>query len=495
MLKNIIANLFGKFWSLLSNFLFIPLYIKFLGFESYSIISFTLMISGIMAILDGGLTATLSREFARKDIQTSDKIKIFRSLETCYLVLVFLCIAIIFLLSDVIANNWITLKGFDSLQISFFLKIISFEIGFQLLFRFYLGGMLGMEKQVEANFYQIGWGVARNALVLIPLIYYPELDFYFIWQTISTILFTFLIKISLQRKLKEKLLFFSLEINNEVLRKVGKFAGGMMLIALISALNTQLDKITISKVLSLENLGYYTLAISLAQILIVVVNPITTALLPRLTAHYSNKEADKAKDLFSLSSKLISIIIFSIMVTMAFFAKDLVWIWTGNLDLAENIYKILPIVLLSYGMMAIAVLPYNIAIANGSTKINNILGVCSLFITLPGYMIFTTKYGALGAAYVFCIVQTLTTIIYLYFINKNYLKLSFLKDIMLKRFFMPLILITILGFILSEIPNIFYENRFLDLIWFIFCLLTTLTITLLVFISKTDFKNLIPNKI
>lgn len=50
--KNIFANLIGKFWSLLSGFLFIPLYIKYLGFESYSVISFTLMIAGIMAILD-----------------------------------------------------------------------------------------------------------------------------------------------------------------------------------------------------------------------------------------------------------------------------------------------------------------------------------------------------------------------------------------------------------------------------------------------------------
>ena len=55
MKKNIIANVIGKFWSILSGFLFIPLYIKFLGFESYSIISFTLIIAGIMAVFDAGL--------------------------------------------------------------------------------------------------------------------------------------------------------------------------------------------------------------------------------------------------------------------------------------------------------------------------------------------------------------------------------------------------------------------------------------------------------
>ena len=72
MIKNIIANFIGKFWSILSGFLFIPLYINYLGFESYSIISFGLVISGLMAIMDAGLTATLSRELARKDNSHED---------------------------------------------------------------------------------------------------------------------------------------------------------------------------------------------------------------------------------------------------------------------------------------------------------------------------------------------------------------------------------------------------------------------------------------
>jgi hypothetical protein len=41
------------------------LYIHYLGFESFSIISFTLVIAGLMTVLDA-LTATLSREFAEK---------------------------------------------------------------------------------------------------------------------------------------------------------------------------------------------------------------------------------------------------------------------------------------------------------------------------------------------------------------------------------------------------------------------------------------------
>ena len=49
MYRNIVANIVGRCWSILSNFLFVPLYIQFLGIESYSIISLTLVIAGLMA--------------------------------------------------------------------------------------------------------------------------------------------------------------------------------------------------------------------------------------------------------------------------------------------------------------------------------------------------------------------------------------------------------------------------------------------------------------
>lgn len=494
MKKNIIANLVGRFWSILSAFLFIPFYIKLLGFESYSVISFTLMITGIMAILDGGLTATLSREFARKDTSHEDKRKIYATLETCYYIIVLLCIIIILFLAPFIANHWMQVKGFSAQQISFFLKILSFEIGFQFLFRFYMGGLLGLEKQVEANLYQVGWGIVRNALVLLPIYFYPSLDVFFLWQAISSIIFTIFIKLSLQKKIGERLGSIALRIDKKVLNNVGKFAGGMLLIAFVSALNTQLDKISISKLLSIDNLGYYTLAVSLSQGLIILVNPLATALLPRFTAYYSKDEKKEASVLFENSSLIISIFILTIMVVMSFFAKDLLWIWTGNNEIAEKAYQIVPIVLFSYGMMSLAVLPYNIAIANGNTKINNVLGIISLIITIPGYFMFTKKYGMLGAASVFCFVQTFITFIYYFYVNKHFINLSFFKDILLKRFLFPLALTTVVVFCLSSIPNIFYANRFLNLMWIGGCFFIVLTICLLTFIPIKQLKSYLPSK-
>jgi len=124
--KNILFNLIGKFWSIFSIFIFIPIYIKYLGFESYSLISFTLIIAGFLAFLDGGLTATLSREFARKDNSLNKKKQIFKTIESSYLLIISLCIIIVFGLSDFISNSWLKLDNLNSNDVSYFIKIISF---------------------------------------------------------------------------------------------------------------------------------------------------------------------------------------------------------------------------------------------------------------------------------------------------------------------------------------------------------------------------------
>jgi O-antigen/teichoic acid export membrane protein len=84
-------------------------------------------------------------------------------------------------------------------------------------------------------------------------------------------------------------------------------------------------------------------------------------------------------------------------------------------------------------MLSLQILSYNIAIANGYTKLNNIIGLISVFITIPGYIVATKQYGSIGAALAFAIIQTTITIVYLYFINKRYLNYRIVKDVYIKQ--------------------------------------------------------------
>lgn len=485
--KNIIANFVSRFWSVLSNFLFVPLYIKFLGFESYSLISFTLVIAGVMSILDAGLTATLSREFAIKSTSNLEKSKTLSTLEACYLLLALLIIVIVFLFADKVAGNWLKLEHISHDQVLFYLKVIGVGVAFQLLANFYIGGLLGLEKQVEANIYQMIWGIVRNGLVIIPLFIYHSLSIFFIWQTVSTILLVIVLRISLAKKLNDKLSKLKFpKIEKDILKRVSKFAGGMLLISIVTGVNTQMDKIAISKLLAIDQLGYYTLAISLAQGMVILVNPVATAILPRFTALYSENKLLEVEALFHKTFMLTSILVFSVAANLCLNAKDILYIWTGNMNLANNAYIYTPLLTIGMTMLSIVVLPYNIAIANGYTKLNNYLGVISLVVTIPGYWISTSHFGALGAAITWCTVQTVVTLIFLHLINRRYFSTRSTIQIFFNEIFKPVAIALLIAFLFTRMTML-KDHRILQLLWIGVSTVSCLGINLLLLIGKSEF--------
>ena len=444
-----------------------------------------------MAILDAGLTATLSREFARVDNQIEEKIQIFKTLETLYFILIGFSIFLVFALSDTLANHWLIIKTYNPSQVSYFIRIISFDIGFQLLLRFYLGGLLGLEEQIKGNIYQIGWGILRNGLVVLAIMFFSSLEIFFFWQTISTVVFALMLKLSLNKSLGIQYKFnITLKIEKSVFKRIWRFAGGMLLISIVASLNTQMDKLAISKLLPIEYLGYYTLAVSLSMSIIVLVNPISIALLPRFTALYSAGKKDEASILFQKINLFVAILVFSAFSIIAIFAKELIWVWTGKIELAERAHVYVPFIAMSAAMLSLTTIPYNIAIANGYTKLNNLLGLISLIITLPGYWIATKHYGAIGAASVFCIVQTVATLVYIYFINVKFLQGNKLDTLYIKQLLLPMLISLSIAYLFSFIPDSISTNRIFLLIWIGLASFTTLTFSILSLFPKSDIKKI-----
>ena len=63
-IANTIANMASKIWSMVSIYIFVPLYIKYLGEEAYGLISFFTTMQMALNLLGLGLSSTLRREFA-----------------------------------------------------------------------------------------------------------------------------------------------------------------------------------------------------------------------------------------------------------------------------------------------------------------------------------------------------------------------------------------------------------------------------------------------
>ena len=85
--KNIAANFAGSAVQAVMGFAFVPLYIKFLGIESWGLIGVFSMLQAVLSLLDLGLSNTLNREMARLSALPNTTLEmrdLVRTLEVIY---------------------------------------------------------------------------------------------------------------------------------------------------------------------------------------------------------------------------------------------------------------------------------------------------------------------------------------------------------------------------------------------------------------------------
>ena len=95
---------------------------------------------------------------------------------------------------------------------------------------------------------------------------------------------------------------------------------------------------------------------------------------------------------------------------------------------------------------------------------NNILGILSLTVTLPGYWLVTNIYGAVGTALVWGIIQTLIFPIYLSLIHRKYFSTVKNMIFLTKMILFPFLISYCVTEIFSLI-SLNLTNRWLMLLW------------------------------
>lgn len=475
--KNIFANYVGKIWGFISIFIFIRIYIEILGIQSYAIINFYSVILGMFAFADAGLTATLNRELA-KEISIQDKCNLVYTAEKIYLGICVFVIVLIYLLSDYIAENFLITDTFSRNQISYFIKIIGVGIGLQLFSTLYEGGLMGLQKQVLSNKIKIIWSLFRSGIVILPLLYIPTLEVYFIWQILCNIILLLVFKRYVSNELNtlEKPIF-----SKELLMNIWKYALGMMGIAFISAINIQIDKLVTSKYLDLKSFGYYSLATTIAQIPLLVSTPIIVAVFPMLSMLVSINEYDKKKEYFHRYSFIITVITAPIAVCIFLYAMPLIVLWTGNLEIANQINMAVKILIIGGFFLCLQLMPYYVGLANGHTKTNIIIGIAGLFIVIPLIIFCVKKYGMIGATLPWLLINFISFLVVSIFILKKFLPNEFMKWIfqdVIKPILVTIILAALINlstkylvgkywflfdmgfiFLTSLVVNIFFYNK------------------------------------
>lgn len=427
--KNIIANIIGRAWGFISVYLFVPLYLKFLGIEAYGLVGFYSTLLGVLAFADMGFTATLNREMARLSVledSAEDMRDLLRTYEATYSVISILLSLLIWVLAPFIAEYWLQSKLLPIHEITVAIQLMGIAIALQLPSGLYIGGLMGLQRQVHANYLQILWGIVRGlGAVLVLWLFSQTIYTFALWQLISNVIYCFLSRKVLWRALSFDSGLAQPQFKWQVFRSTWRYAASMTGMSAVAIILTQADKLVVSKLLPLEVLGYYTLAGSLAMIPITLASPIATAVFPRFTGLIVIKDSIGLTQLYHRTSEMVAIAIIPAGLTLVVFASDFIFIWTGSTITAQRAGLVASLLLGGQLMQAITVVPYYLALAHGNVRLNLLIGVISIVMITPLLFYLIKIYGVEGAGFSWFIVNICTLLPYMYFLHSRFLPNEF----------------------------------------------------------------------
>jgi O-antigen/teichoic acid export membrane protein len=397
--RNILANYVGAGWSALMLVVFVPLYIRWLGIEAYGLIGVFALLQGCLSLLDLGLAPALSREFAQAP-DSDNRMRWHDLLRSAEMTVTGMAVVVwlgFLACANWLAAHWLKRQGLDLAETTYAFMLMGGVVGARIIENVYRSVLVGRQRQVTLNLVAAVVATLRGAgAALVVCAISPTVTAYFLWQLavslLSLGLFSFGVRSVLPRATRTPR--FSLP----ALRSIARFASGAMGIAVLSVLLTHLDKIFLSRLLSLEAFGMYSFAVVVAQTPLGLVGPIVQASFPRFAQLDAQQRNAELVALYHASAQLVTALLGAATIVLVVFGETLLYLWTHDAALAARTYPVVATLAVGSFLNGLMTVPYYLQMASGWTALSLRANLISLLMVLPALYLIVPVYGAIGAA-------------------------------------------------------------------------------------------------
>jgi O-antigen/teichoic acid export membrane protein len=398
---NFFANLAGSGWTALVGLACTPLYIRFMGMEAYGLIGFYFMLQGVIQILDLGLSPTMNREMARYSVlpgKAGEARDFVRTLEIGYWAIGILIGCVVWFSAPYIASHWIKAGNLSPSEVRRAVTIMGALIALQWPLTFYQGGLLGLQRQVLHNGITIATSTLSGGGALLVLwLVSPTVSAFFTWQIAVSLLQAGVTTFALWRCLPGS--GHAARFDLGITRNIRGFAAGMSGITLTALILTQLDKVILSKMLTLEIFGYYVLAGMVGNGLSgLLITPMFNTIFPRFSVLVAARDENSLLEMYHGSTQVMAVMILPAAVVITFFSWEIMHLWTGSPVIANNTASIVSILVSGTALNGLMNLPYALQLSHGWTRIGLAINTFFILTLVPAVILMTRHYGAAGAA-------------------------------------------------------------------------------------------------
>ncbi|MBQ0798496.1 MAG: oligosaccharide flippase family protein [Porticoccaceae bacterium] len=404
--KNIVANFSGSIWSALMSLAFVPFYIQLMGVESYGVVGIYVSLVGMLTVLDLGLSQTMNREMARLSHDERNSHQITNTAHTLEVVYWAFAVVIgvgVALLAAPIADHWLNPDQLTRDDLRLAIQIMGLVIGLRWPVSFYIGGLNGLQRQVLLNVL-LSIVVTLQGLGALAVLWFvePTIKAFFMWQAVTALLQVVIFRGALWRSLP---LGHSSRFDKNILNEIWRFAAGMSGISLLAAILTQLDKVVLSKILSLTEFGYYAFATAVAGVVFRLIGPVFAAYYPRLTELVSQDNQESLVKTYHQGSQVMAVSIFPVALVLIFFSNEILDLWTHNQNLIFHTSLLISLLTIGNALNGMMHLPYSLQLAHGWTGLALVQNIVAVIVLAPAIYFSTIRWGTTGAAVIWIILN------------------------------------------------------------------------------------------
>lgn len=432
---NLAANYISLAYTTAISLLFLPLFHQKLGAEFFGLVGIYALLTNVLSILDLGLVSTVSRECAihRNNEQTSSNlIPIINGTEKIMITIAVIMLTVLVSMSKPIASEWINLTEINTnTAIVCFILIVA-SIIVRWLSGLYRGVLNGFEWQRATS------GI--NALIVT--LRFP-CSYLLIGSTPSSAKVYFQLQLAISVVEYAAFYFLSKHVTSSIKKNtITKSEGKNLLsklfglsfsiasLTILTTLFTQIDKLVLSKTLSLGDFGDFSLITSLATGVATLGGPVAMALIPRLSNLSARRQMDELFQVYMQTLRLMLVVIVPAGLIVSFFGWQILYAWTGNTRLSNQMTYTFVFYVVGNCMWVFAALPGYLKYAKGDIKFLLAYNLFFLFLYLPTVAYVGIANGAKGVAFVWLVINALMLVTSHLLIHKEFFDASKIKIIL-----------------------------------------------------------------
>ena len=397
---NILTNYAGQAWIAIMAVAFVPAYLRILGMEAFGLIGLMLSIQAMSLLFDVGMGGMLNRELARRTATpatSAGMTHLVRTLEWMVWPMAMLIGVIIAAAATWLATHWLHTQSIDEVQTRQAIILIGIAVAMQWPASFYSNGLSGLECQATANAINAGFATLRSAGVVAVLLWVsPTLQAFMVWYALVGGAHSVVAAFALWRALpRVKARFTMAELDG-----AWSFAGGLALVTALSIGLIQMDRVIVSALRPLADVGYLTVALTVVAGLGRIVQPMFTAIYPRFSRLVAAGAENALSQLYHESNQYLAVVVSATAAVLAVHAGTVVYLWTGNAATAAIVAAPLAFLTLGGACNGLMNIPYALQLAHGWTGLTVRLNAACLIVGIPATIVLVSSYGIVGASWV-----------------------------------------------------------------------------------------------